>query len=172
MKWFKSDFFTWTDKPKCPKCDTNHYIYAVGSDKPTQDERDEGHVRRVELYACNQCRNPVRFPRVNHPQKLMETRTGRCGEWANAFCCLVRALGNETRFVVDWTDHVWVEVYIQDEKRWVHMDPCEDAYDTPLMYEKGWGKKLSYVIAFSNCEIVDVTNRYILNKMMNRMKRD
>eukprot|EP00041_Stephanoeca_diplocostata_P036839 m.1362766 g.1362766 ORF g.1362766 m.1362766 type:complete len:57 (+) comp24944_c0_seq12:1787-1957(+) len=40
------------------------------------------------------------------------------------------------------------------------MDCCEDAYDSPLMYERGWGKKLSYVFAFDHDNIVDVTWRY------------
>lgn len=113
----------------------------------------------------------MRFPRYNHPLKLLETRTGRCGEWANCFTAVCRAMGHEARFVVDWTDHVWTECYIEETGRWTHMDSCENAYDTPLIYEGGWGKKLSYVIGVSKDEILDVTPRYVVNKMMNRMRR-
>jgi peptide-N4-(N-acetyl-beta-glucosaminyl)asparagine amidase len=103
---------------------------------------------------------------------LFETRIGRCGEWANAFTCLCRALGHEARYVHDWSDHVWTECYINEYKRWVHMDSCENAFDTPLIYEKGWGKKLSYVIGFSKDEVIDVTKRYVLNFKANRMRRN
>jgi len=51
------------------------------------------------------------------------------------------------------------------------LDSCENAYDTPMIYESGWGKKLTYVIGFSKDEVVDVTKRYVLNKRMNRMRR-
>ena len=64
------------------------------------------------------------------------------------------------RYVLDHTDHVWSEVYSQSQGRWLHADCCENKMDSPLMYEHGWGKKLTYVIAFSKDEVVDVTWRY------------
>ena len=47
--------------------------------------------------------------------------------------------------------------------RWVHADPCEAALDAPLMYEAGWGKRLSYVFAFGAHEAVDVARRYAVS---------
>jgi peptide-N4-(N-acetyl-beta-glucosaminyl)asparagine amidase len=58
---------------------------------------------------------------------------------------------------------VWIEFYSESEKRWIHLDPCENAFDTPLVYEQGWGKKLTYVIAFGDYEVKDVTSKYTLD---------
>lgn len=114
----------------------------------------------VENYVCTSCGCNTRFPRYNDPGKLLETRRGRCGEWANCFTLCCRAMNYEARYVLDWTDHVWTEVWSESQKRWLHCDACENRCDKPLMYEAGWGKKLTYVLAFSCEDIQDVTWRY------------
>ncbi|ELU02854.1 hypothetical protein CAPTEDRAFT_133674 [Capitella teleta] len=160
LAWFKKEFFQWVNSPACESCGAS--TTASGMGHPTQAELLYG-AGRVELYVCSSCRRETRFPRYNHPGKLLETRRGRCGEWANCFTLCCRALDYEARYVLDWTDHVWTEVYSPSQKRWLHCDACENTCDKPLVYEVGWRKKLSYVIAFSKDEIVDVTWRYSCN---------
>lgn len=157
LAWFKNSFFSWVDAPKCDNCGGE--TQSVGMAEPTPDEI-QWQANRVENYKCNRCQRFVRFPRYNHPEKLLETRCGRCGEWANCFTLCCRAVGFEARYVLDWTDHVWTEVYSEIQKRWLHCDPCENVCDKPLLYEAGWGKKLTYVLAFSKDEVQDVSWRY------------
>lgn len=113
----------------------------------------------------------MRFPRFNDPVKLLSTKTGRCGEWANAFTLLCVSLGYEARWVLDWTDHVWTEVWSVHQNKWLHCDSCENVCDEPLLYEKGWGKKLSFVVAFGVDNVCDVTRRYIIDHKGNETRR-
>lgn len=80
-------------------------------------------------------------------------------------------MGHQAREVHDWTDHVWTEVWIEDLGRWVHMDSCENSFDQPLLYEDGWGKKLTYCVSVSNIEVVDVTKRYVIDPYFNKIRR-
>ncbi|XP_028373928.1 peptide-N(4)-(N-acetyl-beta-glucosaminyl)asparagine amidase isoform X6 [Phyllostomus discolor] len=158
LHWFKEEFFQWVDDISCSKCGgkTKSRGEALF---PNDDELKWG-ANRVEDHYCDACQLSSRFPRYNNPEKLLETRCGRCGEWANCFTLCCRALGFEARYVWDYTDHVWTEVYSPSQQRWLHCDASEDVCDKPLLYEIGWGKKLSYVLAFSKDEVVDVTWRY------------
>lgn len=163
LQWFKESFFKWVDKPNCTSCGKVAVsVTNCSSGGCTPEEISDG-ANRVEIYNCTDCNKEVRFPRYNNPAKLLETKSGRCGEWANCFALCCRAAGLETRWVNDGLDHVWVEIWSDDLQRWVHCDPCENVIDTPLMYNKGWGKKYSYVFAYARDHVRDVTWRYCFN---------
>ncbi|XP_039758974.1 peptide-N(4)-(N-acetyl-beta-glucosaminyl)asparagine amidase isoform X2 [Pararge aegeria] len=154
LGWFKHKFFTWIDQPDCTSCGgTTTFLNNASLKSKTE-------TCRVEVYKCVECATVCKFPRYNDVRTLLHTRCGRCGEWANCFTLLCRALGYDTRYVYDTTDHVWCEVFDYDSNSWLHADPCEGKLNAPLIYTHGWGKKLSYVIAFSRDDLQDVTWRY------------
>lgn len=154
--WFKQSF-SWVNAPPCDSCGKETTNQGMGEALP--QELHYG-ATRVELYRCNFCSRTTRFPRYNDPLKLLETRKGRCGEWANCFTLYCRAFGYESRLILDFTDHVWTECYSESLGRWMHLDPCEGVYDKPLLYEKGWNKKLNYAFAIAKDGVHDVTKRY------------
>ncbi|GAB4835995.1 Peptide-N(4)-(N-acetyl-beta-glucosaminyl) asparagine amidase [Ancistrocladus abbreviatus] len=154
--WFKRSF-SWVHAPPCDSCGNETINQGMGVPFPSETQYG---ASRVELYCCKVCARITRFPRYNDPLKLLETKRGRCGEWANCFTLYCRAFGYESRLILDFTDHVWTECFSIHLGRWMHLDPCEGIYDNPLLYEKGWGKKLNYVIAIARDGVYDVTKRY------------
>ncbi|KAL3381686.1 hypothetical protein AABB24_001681 [Solanum stoloniferum] len=154
--WFKQSF-RWVNSPPCDSCGNDTRSQGMGV--ANSSETLYG-ASRVELFRCNSCSNITRFPRYDDPLKLLETRKGRCGEWANCFTLYCRAFGYDSRLILDFTDHVWTECFSPSLGRWMHLDPCEGIYDNPLLYEKGWKKSLNYVFAIAKDGVHDVTKRY------------
>ncbi|KAL3232249.1 Peptide-N(4)-(N-acetyl-beta-glucosaminyl)asparagine amidase [Nakaseomyces bracarensis] len=168
LRYFKQDFFSWCNKPDCHNCGASgDDIRGVGSQRPTWEEA-KYRCGVVEVYKCNKCGSDIRFPRYGDSLKLLETRTGRCGEWADLFTLILKSFGLETRYIWNREDHVWCEYYSPHLKRWVHVDSCEQSFDQPYIYSINWNKKMSYCIAFGSYDVVDVSKRYILQNQLPR----
>lgn len=98
-RWFKEQFFTWVDVLPCKVCGSN-------ADRHRTTRIENG--VRTEISLC--CDTETKFPRYNDVAKLLVTRKGRCGEFANCFTFLCRCLDYDARIVRPSFDHVWTEV--------------------------------------------------------------
>jgi peptide-N4-(N-acetyl-beta-glucosaminyl)asparagine amidase len=166
-RYFKSTM-TWINQPMCLQCQTTDHVQFLRTRGPETQPEIQGKASRVEVNQCTACniKSDITFPRYNCPRTLLQTRQGRCGEYANLFGLYCRAVGYHTRYILDMTDHVWIEVCIPSNHRdqsdyyYCMGDGCEAVVNEPSMYEAGWGKQLSYILAITPSYVVDVTPRY------------
>ena len=63
-----ASFFRWMDKPICGSCGTK--TEAIGPLQPTSEDQ-RWHAAKVEGFKCPKCGKDERFPRYNHPGKLL-----------------------------------------------------------------------------------------------------
>ena len=156
-KWFKEEFFTFVKSPKCRLCQSD--TQAMG-DGPVTAEEVKWRASTASVFHCPSCGAKTRFVRYNSVEKLLETRQGRCGEFANCFGAILAALEFDVRMVIDMSDHVWIEFWSDEKGRYVHVDPCENLIDKPFVYEEGWKKDYLWVIAIGAQQVQDVTKKY------------
>lgn len=161
LKWFKTEYFTWVNNPACWSCNEKKRTKLIQVERASAQEMKNGQATRTEVYICEVCNSIIRFARYENALHLLQNSSkGRCGEWAKAFtlCCI--AMGLDARMVHDWTDHVWTEIWIEQQGKYMHADSCEQSFNEPLLYEQGWGKKLTYCVAVGKHAIIDVTKKY------------
>jgi len=189
LSWFRTDYPY--QRGVCRSCEARRAadppsVEFLGNVAATQTERSL-EATRAELQLCHTCGEVSRFPRYNDVRKILQQHEGRCGEYSAVVFQLARALGWRTRLVVDWTDHMWVEIAVPGAERqetavsthghrgkcagrrqqragvvgdrWVALDPCEAAVDMPHLYGD-WGKTHTYVVAIGDGHIEDVTSTY------------
>ncbi len=154
LHWFKRDFMKWMNKSiSCEKCEKPmHFQYLQGN---------SWKLRAIENYSCSSCKSHLVFPRYGLIDKIANYRIGRCSEWSILFGAMLNSLSIETRIVHDFLDHCWNESLI--DGKWVHVDSTLDypiSFDNPYYYEKNWGKKYNFVLAFLDTTVEDVTYLY------------
>lgn len=163
--WFKQHFPYYYDN--CLNCGNVRSNIWFGSVYPSNMERTYL-AGKTELYSCTKCNRTSRFPRFNEVTKVLETRTGRCGEYSILMFRMLKVLGYDVRYIADWADHVWIEALVHND--WIHIDPCEAAVNEPLIYQ-GWGKNQTYIFAFSFNDTDDVTKFYTTNYEASLIRR-
>jgi hypothetical protein len=117
-------------------------------------------ARRCESATCGHAW--AEFPRYHGLLKLLDVKRGRCSELSRVAYGAYLALGYDARMVIDFTDHVWTEVRLPrgPNGTWYHGDPSEGVFDRPIMYERGWGKKLTFVFGVTPNSVEDVSKKY------------
>lgn len=113
LHWFREAFPY--ERGVCGACGEAEACTLLGNVRASGAEARMGGARRAELRTCGACGALTRFARHERPSAVLGSRRGRCGEYAALLLVLARALGWRARLVVDWTDHVWIEVLVPDE---------------------------------------------------------
>jgi len=108
LDWFRDTFPYYYDA--CEHCQATGAVFQ-GNQPPNDVERLESSwIDTTEVYLCPACQQNTRFPRYLAAMPIVRRKSGRCSEYSLLLYRILRCLGHETRWVVDWANHVWVEV--------------------------------------------------------------
>ncbi len=167
LNWFKNDFMIWMDRNQiCKDCKTPmNFQYINGN---------SWNLRGLEYYSCANCKSQIVFPRYSDIKKIVDSKVGRCSEWSMLFGAVLNSLSIETRLVHDFLDHCWNESLLLIDDNWIHIDSTLEypiSLNHPEYYEKNWGKNYSFILAFSDTYVEDVTKNYTQNLNMVHQKR-
>jgi len=161
----------------CESAKPSEYIGRIACSPDEDDVTDDcvyAELRRC-TEACGDGSGFFEYARMHGPIGLLKTVQrrdrfmGQCEEFSRTGYALLSSLGYEARYVLDFTDHVWLEVKMLPKggvapapqtTQWVHVDPSEGIVDEPLMYERGWGKELTMIFAFTPWSVEHVTATY------------
>ena len=153
LVWFRQEFPYYRDK--CVHCQAKGCVFQ-GNEPPTEEEQFfSPWIDTTEVSFCEKCHKHSRFPRYLAAMEITRRRRGRCSEYSLLMYRILRACGQKCRWIVDWANHVWVEVWM--DNRWVHLDPCEASVDVPWLYQE-WGKNQTFIIAFEAPLITTATS--------------
>jgi peptide-N4-(N-acetyl-beta-glucosaminyl)asparagine amidase len=170
LHWFKYDFMKWMPKElSCPSCNQGPMEVQISPG-------DSAAVRYTETFRCNNCGSMHLFPRYSKILNIAQTRIGRCSEWSVLFGAILNSLSIQTRLVHDFLDHCWNESSLKGNGNgsWTHIDSTLEypiSFNHPYYYERNWGKKYEYVLAFYATDLEDVTSNYTQNWQMVQKRR-
>lgn len=154
LVWFRQEFPYYQDQ--CEHCEAKGCVFQ-GNQAPTKEEQIcSSWIDTTEVSLCEKCHKQSRFPRYLAAMEITRRRRGRCSEYSLLMYRILRVCGHKSRWIVDWANHVWVEVWM--DNRWVHLDPCEASIDEPLLYQ-GWDKMQTYVVAFEAPSVMTVASK-------------
>ena len=152
LLWFNSAYPYY--QQQCTCCGNEHATNLLATAKSSPMEHTF-EATRTELYHCTACESYYRIPRYNQIRKILEEGRWRCGEYSMIFHHLMSALGYNARWIVDWSDHCWLEIKVG--RKWVHMDPSVGVWNDKDMYKNDWNKRHMIILAFCQDGCQDVT---------------
>jgi hypothetical protein len=164
IKWFSCDYFHKIPETfDCSSCELSKMEFLCVT---------ESDACITETFGCVDCDKVLALERpTGNLTRMLDARSGRCGEFAKVFGLFARSLGYGVRLVLgifDRTDsifgadydHLWNEVMV--DGRWVHIDTTVPggSYNQPDQYQRMDGLELTAVYGVSHDSVLELSHDY------------